>query len=72
MMSVTTCELLLMVFLLEFSFSVVLPPLSSIHISAAAVSDGLPQHLPNVHHGEHTPDHPERLHHLAADAGPAA
>lgn len=44
------------------------PSQNSVHIPAATISHRLPQHVPAVHHGEHEADHPERLHHLAADA----
>lgn len=40
----------------------------SVHVPQAAVSNGLPQHLPAVHHGEHTADNPQRLYHFPADA----
>lgn len=35
---------------------------------AAVPHAGVPQPVPAVRHGEHAPDHPQRLHHLPADA----
>lgn len=40
----------------------------SFYVSQAAVPNWLSQHLPAVHHGEHTADHPQRLHYFPADA----
>ncbi len=53
-------------FHLSSLFSSVL--LSSVHVSSATIADRLPQYIPAVHHGKHSANHSEWLHHLATYA----